>query len=752
MGHYNVSGAIGFIKIKHLTRASLFVCALAAAAPAWGGPENLCAPVTSEWAPSSAAPADPATLEQDISIDAGTADVGREGDMRFTGGVEVKQGDRRIHADNVEVDADGKHFRVEGKVDYRDGLVRVQGENGSYDPLTGAKIGGAEFELPLRPARGQAREIAVRPDGKVILDEVEYTTCPIGNRDWTLSASGITLDTATRNGTGNNVRLDFKGLPILYTPIISFPLGNERKTGFLFPDFSYSNRSGIELAVPYYLNLAPQFDLMLTPRWYATRGVNLDTDFRYLGRETEGGVLASYLPYDDTTAEDRSFVRWQHLNDIGRNWRFTLDAANASDDDYFEDFGLGANATSVQYVERVAEMRYFSRNWTLLGQLQNFQTIDETIPEPGRPYSRVPRFFARGLREQGPLGLSYRFEGELVNFIRDEGVVGARFDAQPEVLLPIRGPGYYFEPAAAYRYTRYELDHVPDEAASPSRGAPVLSLDTGMLFERPYGEGGRRLQTLEPRLLYLYVPFREQDDLPVFDTGLPDLNLVQLFRRNRFVGADRLSDANQFSYGVTSRVLDTDSGQQLLTATLGQTLYFDSPRVTLPGEIGSNRESSNIIAQLALTTYRDWNVNFGYEWDPEESRGIKSEWGVQYRPASDSVINVGYRHRRDLIEQVDASMAWPVARRWNVYSGAVYSLRDETLIEQFAGFEYSSCCYRIRLVHRRYVSSRTGERDSSFALQLELKGLSSVGMPADAFLESSIRGYSRDPEGGLTQP
>ena len=310
--------------------------------------------------------------------------------------------------------------------------------------------------------------------------------------------------------------------------------------------------------------------------------------------------------------------------------------------------------------------------------------------------------------------------------------------------MAVTGPGYYVIPSAAYRYTQYELGSVPAAGeTSPSRAAPISSLDAGMIFERIFGDESQGLLTLEPRLLYLYVPFRDQDDLPVFDTALPDLNLVQLFRRNRYVGADRLGDSNQLSAGVSVRMLDTGSGQQFLSATLGQTRYFNSPRVTLPGEGAGTRQYSNIIAELDLTAYQNWNVRLGLEWDPDAVRSEKGEFILQYRPASESVVNIGYRYQRDQIEQVDASLAWPVSGRWNLYAGAVYSLREESLMEEFAGLEYASCCWRLRMVQRRYVSGRTGERDSSIALQLELSGLSSVGVPADAFLEQAIRGYSR---------
>ncbi|HJY37803.1 MAG TPA: LPS assembly protein LptD, partial [Steroidobacteraceae bacterium] len=232
---------------------------------------------------------------------------------------------------------------------------------------------------------------------------------------------------------------------------------------------------------------------------------------------------------------------------------------------------------------------------------------------------------------------------------------------------------------------------------------------------------------------------------PVFDTAPADLNLVQLFRTNRYVGADRLSDANQISIGVTSRLIDAQDGKQFISGTVGQTYYFDEPRVALPGEVLEDPEYSDLIAELDVTAYGDWNVSMGVQWDPGETRSEKGDVRLQYQPEYDRVMNLGYRFRRGSIEQVDGSVAWPIGNNWSAYARLVYSLEDDTTLDQFAGFEYRSCCWRVRAVARRYVSDRTGDTDTSFLLQLELNGLSSVGVGADAFLERAIRGYSSSP-------
>jgi LPS-assembly protein len=248
--------------------------------------------------------------------------------------------------------------------------------------------------------------------------------------------------------------------------------------------------------------------------------------------------------------------------------------------------------------------------------------------------------------------------------------------------------------------------------------------------------------TLEPRLLYLWTPYRNQDDLPIFDTALPDLDFVQLFRTSRYVGPDRIADANHASLGMTSRIYDRSSGRQLLSATIGQTYRFERSRVQLPGEADIGESSSDLVAQLGISAWQNWNVNLGMQWDSRESRQQRSHVRLQYRPDIDRAVNLAYRFQRDRLEQGEVSGAWPLGSQWNAYGRFVYDLKDRSTLDRFAGLEYKSCCWRLRLVGRRFVSSRTGERDTGIYLQLELNGLASVGSSADAFLEEAIRGYS----------
>lgn len=720
---------------------------LAVGAIAWAE-DAPCPSSTIKNAPAPALPRGTAKGDkrsEKITYDADEVTGGINGDANLKGNVHVQQGDREIRANDVEYNQADTAIKVNGKLEYLDPQVRVTGSSGHYSAAGGADFTAAEFELRQSPARGAAEIMRLSPSGDLVLDRVKFTTCPREDEAWQIRAKTINLDTREQIGTGRNASVNFKGVPILYLPWLSFPLSNERKSGFLFPSLGHSNRSGLQFAIPYYWNIAPQLDLTFEPVYYSMRGVDVAGGLRYLTSRQRGSLDVNYLPADRITDDSRHSLRLQHLAELPRDFRFTVDAQTVSDTEYFEDFAQGPEGTSVAFVERHAQISYRDEHWLLAGEVQHFQTIDRDLTDLERPYARLPRVVANGDFGWGAAErFRYGFDSELVNFDRSTGVTGWRLDAMPTARLDLGGPGYFLRPGLAWRHTQYELqDAAVGQDESPSRSLPIASLDAGLVFERPSGSRAQRRLTLEPRLLYLNIPYRNQDGLPLFDTALPDLNLVQLFRTNRYVGADRVSDANQMSIGVTSRLYDAANGAQFLSATLGQIRYFDTPRVRLPDETPGSRHSSDLVAQLALTAYKNWNADLGLQWNPENSQSERAQVSLQYKPGPERVVNVGYRLQRDRLEQAETSAAWPIAQRWNAYARYVYSLQESTALERFAGVEYRSCCWRLRVLGRRFVSNRTGEQDTGIYLQLELTGLASVGSAADAFLSSAIRGYSK---------
>jgi LPS-assembly protein len=760
-----------------------------------------------------------------IHIDSDDAMLDADGHAAVNGRVTVRQDARTVAADSMNYDYKTGKMSVKGGVDFEDPKIRIKSDTGIYDTVGGAEFDKANFQILDRNGRGVARELTVHPDGRVALAQVRYTTCPVGNEDWMLQASSIDLDTSGQEGSAHHVLMRFKNVPIFYTPYISFPMGDERKSGLLFPSFGHSGTNGYQLEVPYYFNLAPNYDLTLSPGILSARGIQLGAEFRYLTAGSHGQVEASFLPDDRQRHFDRNYFHITDTTDFETGLRFDADVATVSDSNYFSDFAVGSEQTSVTFLERRAEFLYYDDVWRIRGQLQNFQTIDILLYDFERPYSRVPRVEAEGLYPVPNSHLEFALNAEATNFVHERPTdapavvstpTGVRLDVSPEIRWSNRGAGYFFEPAVGYHFTQYDLQNAGLGAPStPTRSLPYGRLDAGLVFERDAGAAGQRTQTLEPRMVYSYVPYRNQTELPIFDTAVPDLNLTELFRTNRYVGDDRIGDANQLAVGLTTRLFDHVSGAQYLSATVGQIRYFSIPRVTIPedilrlesglpvtglplvnplawpglfvtpaappgsqalpgqayatpncqlganapgcqvgvitpGQIGVQNPASDIVGEIALTGYKHLSLNLNYQWNPYTSHTDKEEIEVQYRPDSTSVVNVGYRFQQGILRQYDGSFAWPIGGHWNAVGRWVYSLADRTTIEQIAGFEYKSCCYRIQVVQRRYLrrvsDGATAGLDTSIALQLELTGLSSVGKPADAFLQKEIRGYTaRDP-------
>jgi LPS-assembly protein len=659
--------------------------------------------------------------------------------------VDVSQGNHHLQSQQLtsRKTGDGRTFDVNGAVKYSQPDLEVEGASGILDDHEAA-MEDAKFRLPTRPARGQAQRLSANDDGIIKLTDVEYTTCPDGQSDWLLKADEITIDTGRSVGYARDARVQFLGVTFLRLPVISFPVGNARKTGFLFPSIGTSTRGGVQVSVPWYWNIAPAQDFTFQPTWYASRGVDLQGEYRFLTRSTHGQLLGNLLPEDDRTGRARSRWRINTATDLPGRWQLTLDGENVSDARYYEDFAqTGTDGASIAFLPRTANLAWRDENLHAGVLVRNFQTLDQLLTQPDRPATEAPRFYMRGdWRREGALPLAFGVDAEATRFRHPGELEGWRLDAQPRIGLDYSGPGYFFRPTAMLDAAGYDLkDNIAGSDDRPTRTLPLFSVDTGLIFEREGGSSGTRRVTLEPRLMYLYAPYRDQSDLPLFDTGEPDLNWVELFRSNRFVGLDRISDANQVSFGITTQVF-RGSGRRLLSATIGQTFNFTSPRVRLPGEPPDAGDASDLIAQVELTAWHNWSISTGLQWDPYTDETERAEVRLQYRPADRSVLNVGYRYQNNRLEQAEASTAWPITSHWRFYGRMLYSLSEKKSIEQFGGLEYGSCCWNLRAVARDYVSRRTGEHDRSIYVQLELKGLSNVGQAADAFLEKAIRGYS----------
>ena len=689
--------------------------------------------------------------EQTVELTAGAleARLGDKPTATMTGGVLLRRGNKLAGADSASFNPEQRALQLDGNVRYEDPGTQIVSDSAEFSYDSGRiEFSHARFSLGRSNASGSADNLMINQQGQLQLDNVSYTTCPPGSNDWELQAGDIDLDTRRGVGTARNIKLRFQGVPILYAPYISFPIGDARKSGLLTPEVGSSARSGTEIRMPFYWNIAPNYDATITPRLLSDRGLQVQTEFRYLTRSSNGIVGAQYLPDDDQTSEARHLLSLNHRTLFGSRWRNRIDYREVSDSQYFEDLGGSLSLSSITQLNQSLSFDWHNDSLSFFGQVQDYQTLDDAILPTEEPYQRVPQLLFTGYWPDRMLGLTASISGEVVNFERDVGVTGWRLNVMPQLELPIVRPGWFIKPAVAFDYTQYDLGNtLPGTPTDPSRSVPISSLDTGFILERTMSRsnGSRRIQTIEPRLLYVHIPNRDQDGLPVFDTIIPDLNFVQLFRKNRFLGVDRIGDTDQVSVGVTTRILDVSTGKELVTATIGQTRYLSDRRVTLPGDLPDNFESTDYIAEVRFLLYEYLNFDFGHQWGSGPSVTTQSEARLQYRPSSNKVLNLAYRFRRNSLEQGDLSWSWPLASQWNFVGRYNFSFRDQEVLEQFFGLEYDSCCWALRLVARRHISTRDGTRDSSFGLQLVLKGMTSVGTAADKLLERGILGYSADP-------
>ena len=665
----------------------------------------------------------------------------------MTGGVLLRQGDKIAGADSARYDPVKKALLLDGSVRYEDANSHIQSDKAefAYD-LGVVRFEGAKFNIGETGAHGAADALEINQAGRLELDGVSYTTCPPESNDWLLQAKEINLDTSKGVGTAKGVKLRFQGIPILWAPYLSFPIGDARKSGILAPEVGSTGRSGNSLLIPLYWNIAPNYDATITPRVLTDRGFQLGAQFRYLTETTKGEINAEHMTTDNMFNDSRTLTELRHRTNFLNGWRNRIDYREVSDSQYFEDLGGSLSSSSITHLNRSLSFDYHTDTLSFFGQVQDFQTLDDAIQPIDEPYRRVPQLLVRGNWPDRWLGMRFGLDGELVNFDRDVGVTGWRLNVAPKVEVPFGHRGWFINPAVTLDHTRYDLnDTLPDQDDNPDRTVPIGSLDMGLVLERSMGKSfDGRTQTIEPRLLYVHVPHRDQDDLPVFDTITPDLNLVSLYRTNRFLGVDRIADTDQISVGVTSRILDASSGRELVSATIGQTRYLSLTGVTLPGESTIISDSSDYIAELRFQLFENLNFDLGHQWGEKDRGTIQSQARLQYRPAGNKIFNLAYRFRRNSLEQGDVSWSWPLGTQWNFVGRYKFSFRDDEALEEFFGIEYESCCWGVRLVSRRHISTRDGTRDSSISLQLVLKGMSSVGPAADKMLERGILGYSAD--------
>jgi LPS-assembly protein len=705
-----------------------------------------------------------------IEADANSTEI-HDDQVILTGGVEAAQGYRRLSADKAVIDREQSSATLTGNVTLREPGVLLQGESAKiYTKTEEATVNAGQFVFHEDHMRGTADMLQRDTDGIIHAHNGSFTYCAPGENDWAIRAETMELDLDEGLGTAHGARVHVGGVPVFYTPWLRFPLDDRRRTGFLWPDFGNDSTGGLDIAAPIYLNLAPNYDAIYAPRFIEERGVNHELKLRYLnplvGHWTVGGAYMSQDDkYKDENPEQRSDDRW--LGIVKQNglfqqrWRSRVDYSKASDVNYMKDLETSnLDAQRRTSLLQLASLDYLGDNWLLNVNAQQFQSLADDINDD---YKKLPQFSGRYRGRGTPFELEPVFMGQFSNFDTDEDrVTGQRVYAEAGLAYPMLWTYGFLTPTVKYRQLEYDLsDGRFFTDNSPAAGSALLSVDGGLVFERPLSFAGNNLiQTLEPRLYYLYSEYDKQTDQPDFDSAELTFNYNQLFRETRFSGRDRLDDANQVSVGLTSRFIDAQNGRKLFSASVGQIFYFRDRKVRLlPVEPPLDESGSEIAAEITFSPNRHLDMRSNLVWDPYSGNMNSGHFQTAYTADNGTIFNIGYSYRRPLTtvntqpvtEEANISGYFPLGNNWSVFASMNYSVEANTSVEDMAGVEYDTCCWTVRLLHLRYYDNVSGripdftnpdlEREHSTQIQIVLKGMGGFGDRITTIMGEMIRGY-----------
>jgi LPS-assembly protein len=701
-------------------------------------------------------PGQPGAQDQ-LFLSADTFDYDRELDLLWLeGDVRVAQGSRGIAANKIVYDRGSADLVAKGDVFLANPGVRLVADKAQMN-LGSDKGSLADVHYRLTGkinARGSARQAELVSQTLTKYREIVYTTCRPGQNAWALDAGELELDQATGWGVARDAKLRVRGLPVLYTPYLSFPIDDRRKSGILVPTVGNSDTNGIDVTVPYYWNIAPNMDATISPRYMSKRGLMLGTELRYLSQREKAEIYGEIVP-DDSQFQGNN-TRWgyriEQRGHYGQRWTTVVNYNTVSDDQYLEDFGNRLELTSTRNIERRGDLTYGGDGWYLVTRLRDFQTVDVSIPPQNRPYGQLPQLLIRAAPYKLDSGLQVGVGGEYDYFQHSVNVHGSRTALQPFVRWPLRKSYGHLIPQLNLYLAGYDLQNQePDKDDRPSYAIPSFNLDAELIFERTVQWLGQEsLQTLEPRIYYLYTPYKDQEDQPVFDSSELTLSYYSLFQPNRFTGWDRIGDANQLTLALTSRTLARRSGRELLRASIGQTLYFRDREVQISGP-PQDAGTSPISGLLSARLLANWTGRASFEYDPsqETDRSLKRALEIHYETQDDRLFNLAYRF--DLgtseaarYENTDLSFRVPVNRQLNFVGRWNYSLLNSETVEAFAGVEYGQCCWRMRLVGQHLKNKPDTAGSTSVMVQVELAGLGTIGQKVDKLLARGIYGYHVD--------
>jgi LPS-assembly protein len=716
---------------------------------------------------------------------------GEQGEQQviLIGDVIVRQGYRQIQAQRATLDQAQGTLIMEGDLELREPGLLVLGDSTTVNQDNNTlNIDNATYVLSEQSLRGKADSVLKTDDDRLLLDRASFTTCAPNSNTWYLKGSQIILNRETSQGHAKHVRLYVKGIPVFYFPYLRFPIGSERLSGFLSPTFAFGDQ-GYEIALPYYFNLAPHYDLILTPYFLEQHGQLYEGNFRHLHQNFSSSINVAYLEkdkgkLDDSDSaliasgtlteaeavpfkgEDRWLVNFEQSGGLGKAWSTSIDYTKVSDIDFFRDFSTNVSADDDDnFLDQKISATYDFKHWQLGIAANAYQALSLSVEEP---YEELPSLKANGsysFNESVDRYWSLEMEHELTRFDHPDEtstippVTGDRLNASYHLGWNFEPEWGFLRPAIQAKTLQYRLESdffTQSADQSPDITTPQFKLDAGLFFER---NGKGYLQTFEPRLFYFYSDFKDHSslfDLTTdgqdidFDTSELTFTYSQLFRDTRFSGGDRIDDANQLSIGLTTRFYGNTSGREWFSASLGQITYFEDRQVSL-SNAPETQERSAIAAQLSTNPSEYWRLSSDLLYDEDLGKISRANVKARYQSQQKHIFALNYRYTRDSLEQVDASVIMPLVNdRWHLLLYGAYDVERERELESVAGLEYNGCCYRLRLGYRSKLdealikSAPDAELnyDYSSFFEIQFKGLGGTGKRLDSLLEENIDGYT----------
>ncbi|MFP3586910.1 LPS-assembly protein LptD [Paraburkholderia sp. SIMBA_055] len=683
-------------------------------------------------------------------------------DMAVKGAAEVRRGTVVIKSDTLHYDQDSDMADAYGQVHISNNGTTFAGPEAHMrvDSSEGFMT-APKYHFNVTGGSGSAERVDLLDNERSVFTKGTYTACACAdNPAWYIKGSEFDFDTGADEGVAYNSVLFFQGVPVFASPWLSFPLSGERRSGILPPTFSLSSTNGFELSVPYYFNIAPNRDLTVTPRIISKRGVQLQSTFRYLSPTYSGSITGEYLPNDRLTKTNRYALYIQHNQNFGNGFGGYIYYNKVSDNTYPEDLSSSSNqfmnGTQLLY-QQEAGLTYNNGPWSVLAREQHWQTLTPSVA----PYGREPQLNVR-YAKYNVGGFDFGAEADYTNFriTTADMTQGQRVMFNPYISYSVVGPGYFVTPKVQWHFASYNLNNISNDvpAGTPknfTESIPTLTFDTGLIFDRSvrlFGED--YIQTLEPRLYYVYTPYRNQQSAPLFDTAESDFGLAEIFTPNTFVGNDRIADANRLTAALTTRFINPATGDERARFVIAQQYYFRDQRVTLtPTQTSTQATHSDLIVGASLKLGAGFASETAFQYNADNNQLVKTSVGFGFSPATGKVLNVAYRYTRanttldnEPINQVLVSGQWPLAHRVFGVGRFNYDLGGHRIVDGLVGLQYDADCWTLGAGLQRYANglNTSGQHQSStrFLAQLTFKGLSSVDNGLIAAFRSSVAGYT----------